>query len=60
MKHPSFLPQFFLGLALFFALAFGASAAGRTVVYLADGGAGDGSAPDKAVGSRGTNPDLRS
>ena len=51
MKHPSFLPQFFLGLALFFALAFGASAAGRTVVYLADGGAGDGSAPDKAVGS---------
>ena len=51
MKHTRiWLPLFLLILALS-AMSIAASAAGRTVVYLADGGSGDGTAPESPVGS---------
>lgn len=51
MKHTRiWLPLFLLILALS-AMSIAASAAGRTVVYLADGGKGDGSTPETPVGS---------
>ena len=51
MKHTRiWLPLFLLFLALS-AMSIAASAAGRTVVYLEDGGKGDGSTPETPVGS---------
>ena len=51
MKKRSAFLYLFTVLALLFALSLCASAAGSTVVYLADGGTGDGSSASSPVGS---------
>ena len=51
MKKRSAFLYLFAVLALLFALSLCASAAGSTVVYLADGGTGDGSSASSPVGS---------
>lgn len=51
MKHSTLLLRLACGFILCLALSLGAAAASGTVVYLADGGSGDGSSPAAAVGS---------